>query len=109
MSAAAEILPPIEPDCPPPFGLRILLNDDGRAWIPHAFRAGMFTELPVCEGMAMGWAPVSEIGKVLLAFGGGNPFAPTDEQLAVALSARGLRALIRDLQAIERQWEADRA
>ncbi|EPR09897.1 hypothetical protein M527_07170 [Sphingobium indicum IP26] len=107
MSPALEILPPLADEPVPPFALPVLLDDDGRAWLPHGFRADMFTLTQVCEGIAIGWAPVPELGKVLLHFIGGNPFAPTDEALAAALSKRGLRRMIADLQSIERQWEGD--
>lgn len=105
MIPSIDLLPPIEAEPIEPFSIPILLDDDGRAWIPDGFRAGMFQLLPVCESAALGWAPVPEFNKALIAIWGGNRFAPTDEAIAIAMSRRGLRGLIDGLISIERQME----
>ncbi|MEA3543206.1 MAG: hypothetical protein U9R77_13960 [Pseudomonadota bacterium] len=105
MIPSIDLLPPIKADPIEPFPIPILLDDDGRAWIPDGFRAGMFQLLPVCEGAALGWAPVPELNKALIAIWGGNPFAPTGEALAIAMSRRGLRGMIDGLISIEQQME----
>jgi len=106
MEPAVTIQPPLAARELPPLSTPVLLDETGSAWIPHAWRAGCFTYTPICEGIGAAWTPVPEIGKVLLAFAGGNPFAPTDEAIAIVLSRDGLRELIADLRSIDRQWEA---
>lgn len=105
MTSSVELLPPIESEPIEPFSIPILLDDRDCAWIPDGFRAGMFCQLPVCEGAALGWAPIPEMNKALVAIWGGNPFAPTSEALAIAISRRGLRGLIDGLKSIEAQME----
>ena len=90
-----------------PFAGPILIDDFGNGYFPHAFLAGAATALPICRGLAKGWAPAPEIGGVLLAMFAGNPDEPTDEALATLLSRDGLRALIADLQSIDQQLGAD--
>lgn len=90
---------PIEPMRSP-----IVLLDDGSAWVPSAFIAGAYENLPVCEGVALGWQPAFEVGKAVLVFQGGNPAAPTREVVTAELSRAGLRALIAGLQSIDAQW-----
>lgn len=101
-----HILPPIEEASCAPMASPILHLDDGTAWVPSAFVAGVYGNVPICAGLAMGWQPVREVGQIVLVFQGGNPAAPTDEIVAAALSRAGLRAMIRDLQSIDRQWDA---
>lgn len=105
MTPSVELLPPIKADPIEPFSIPILLDENGCAWIPDGFRAGYFQLLPVCEGAALGWAPIPELNKALVAIWGGNPFAPTREALAIAISRRGLRGLIDGLKSIEAQME----
>lgn len=101
---SVHTLPPLGRDMVEPFRSPIYLRDDGTAWVPDAFTAGAYRDQFICEGVAMGWVPIQELGKAILVFAGGNPLAPTDEAVAVALSPRGLRELIADLQSIEQQW-----
>lgn len=105
MAASIDLLPPIAAEPIEPFSIPILLDEAGCAWIPDGFRAGMFQLLPVGEGAALGWAPIPELNKALVAIQGGNPFAPTGEAIAIAISRRGLRGLIDGLQSIEAQME----
>lgn len=105
MTPSIELLPPIPDDPIEPFSMPVLLDDRGCAWIPHGFRPGFCTLTHICEGAALGWAPIPEMNKALIAISGGNPFAPTDEAIALAMSRRGLRGLIQGLQSIERQME----
>ncbi|WP_051768205.1 hypothetical protein [Sphingobium sp. DC-2] len=86
-----------------PFPAPILVNDRGEGFFPHAFCAGEVMLMPVCRGLAMGWAAAPEVGGALLSIFAGNPDAPTDESVATLLSRDGLRALIADLQSIDRQ------
>lgn len=88
-----------------PFPGPVIINDWGEVFVPHAFFPRSVTSLPLCRGAALGWAPFPEVGGVLLAVFGGNPDAPSDESMAVALSRDGLRALIADLQSIDEQLE----
>ncbi|PZU13787.1 MAG: hypothetical protein DI606_04255 [Sphingobium sp.] len=105
MTPSVELLPPIEDAPVEPFPFPILLDEAGFAWIPDGFRPGLFQHLPLCEGAALGWAPIPEFNKALIAIWGGNPFAPTGEALALLMSRRGLRGLIAGLQSIEAQME----
>lgn len=105
MTPSIDLLPPIEGDPIAPFPMPILLDDAGSAWIPHGFRSGFFTLMQVCEGAGLGWAPIPEMNKALIAISGGNPFAPTEEAIALAMSRRGLRGLVQGLQSIELQME----
>lgn len=106
MGAASEILPPIDSAPLEPFAIPILLDEEGYAWIPHGFRAGLFMWMHVGEGAAIGWAPIPELDKALVTIWGGNPFAPTDEAIAFVISRRGLRGIIDMLTSIERQMDA---
>ena len=90
-----------------PFAAPILVNDRGEGFFPHAFCQGEVMLLPICRGLAMGWAPAPEANGVLLSIFAGNPDTPTDESVATVLSHDGLRALIADLQSIEQQLSAD--
>lgn len=105
MTPSVELLPPIAADPIAPFAIPILLDDRDCAWIPDGFQAGIFHLMRVCEGAALGWAPVPELNKALVTIWGGNPFAPTGEAIALAMSRRGLRGLIAGLQSIEQQME----
>lgn len=105
MTPSVELLPPIKADPIEPFAIPILLDDRGCAWIPDAFNAALYQLLPVCEGATLGWAPIPELNKALIAIQGGNPFAPTGDVLAIAISRRGLRGLIDALRSIEAQME----
>lgn len=89
----------------PPMDTPILLSDRGTVFVPHSFYAGVSTELPLSRGTALAWAPFPEVDGTLLVFAGGNPAEPTDESIAVTVSRVGLRALIRDLQSIDRQLD----
>ncbi|HKY80850.1 MAG TPA: hypothetical protein VJM09_05190 [Sphingobium sp.] len=102
---APEVAAPAGPIAPFPDPL--LLNDWGEVLVPHAFFPWSHTSLPLSRGLAMGWAPFAAVDGALIAFFGGNPDAPTDESIAVSLSRDGLRALIRDLQAIDQQLEGE--
>ncbi|MEO7467384.1 MAG: hypothetical protein ABIV36_10245 [Sphingobium limneticum] len=102
-----HILPPLGEEPLAPMASPIMHLDDGTAWVPNAFVAGAYGNVPICVGGAMGWQPVQEVEQIVLVFQGGNPTAPTGEIVAAALSRRGLRALVRDLQSIDRQWGAD--
>lgn len=88
-----------------PFSVPVLLDEDESAWVPDAFAAGMFRYLPVCEGAALGWAPIPELLRALVVLQGGNPAAPTDEQIAFTISPAGLRGLANDLRSIADQME----
>ncbi|WP_236576306.1 hypothetical protein [Sphingobium sp. S8] len=90
-----------------PFAGPILIDDFGNGYFPHAFMPGTATALPICRGLAKGWAPAPEVGGVLLAIFAGNPDEPTDEAVATLLSRDGLRALIADLQSIDQQLGKD--
>ena len=100
-----HILPPLDDEAFAPMASPILHLDDGTAWVPNAFVAGAYGNLPLCAGVAMGWQPVPEVDRIILVFQGGNAAAPTGESVAAALSRPGLRAMIRDLQSIDRQWD----
>ncbi|EQB15737.1 hypothetical protein RLDS_10705 [Sphingobium lactosutens DS20] len=89
----------------PPMSQPALLTDKGTVFAPHLFYPGITVELPVSRGTGLAWAPIPEISNVLLLLAGGNPAEPTDESIAVTLSHAGVKALIRDLQLIERQME----
>lgn len=88
-----------------PLPAPVLLSDRGTVFAPHAFYAGVSAELPLSRGMALHWTPFPEIDGALLFFAGGNPAEPTDESIAVTVGRDGLRALIRDLQSIDRQLD----
>lgn len=105
MIPSVDLLPPVQADPVAPFDVPILLDDQGCAWIPHGFRPGFFTLTQICEGASLGWAPIPEMNKALIAISGGNPFAPTEEAIALAMSRRGLRGLIEGLRSIEQQME----
>lgn len=98
--AAAPAADPVAP-----FSVPVLLDEDGSAWVPDAFAAGMFRYLPVCEGAALGWAPIPELRCALVLLQGGNPAAPTAEQIAFTISPAGLRGLADDLRSIADQME----
>jgi hypothetical protein len=97
-----EVLGLAPADCPP-FPHPLMLAGDRAAWFPNAFAPGHYTMLPICDGLAMGWAPAAELGGVVLCLHGGNAAAPTGEVIATLLSRRGLKRLIGDLQSIDRQ------
>ncbi|MFD1103687.1 hypothetical protein [Sphingobium olei] len=105
MVASIDLLPPIAAEPIEPFSIPILLDDNGCAWIPDGFQAGCFRLLPVGEGASLGWAPIPEMNKALISIWGGNPFAPTGEAIAIAISRRGLRGIIAGLQSIDAQME----
>jgi hypothetical protein len=99
----AEILPPEAHDALPPISAPVLLGSDGRGWIPHAHRPGMYVEREVAIGIGLAWTPVAEAGRVLLCLAGGNPRNPSDEALTVLVSRQGLREMIADLRSIDDQ------
>lgn len=101
---AVEILPPIGAEPLAPMRDPVLVSDRGDAWMPHPFYRGMRTLLPLCEGIALAWAPCAPASGILLSLWGGNPDNPSDEAIACTISRNGLRALIRDLQSIDQQW-----
>lgn len=90
-----------------PFPDPILINDHGEGFFPQAFWPGTVAVLPICRGLATGWAAAPEVEGVLLALYAGNPDEPTDESMATLLSRDGLRALIAGLQSIDEQLGAN--
>jgi hypothetical protein len=108
MAALPDRAPGLARSPLPPMTSPVLVDDDGRAWVPAAFRAGHYALLPVCEGLALGWTPSAELGRVMLVLVGGNMAEPGDESVVTLLTRTGLRNLIADLQSIDDQLE-DRA
>lgn len=83
----------------------VLLDGAGYAWIPDAHRSGAYQHREVCNGIAIAWAPVPEIERVLLCLAGGHPLDPSDEALTVLITRTGLREIIADLQSIDAQLD----
>lgn len=90
----------------PPAHDPLLVDESGKAWVPHAFRVGFAAHRSIARGLGVAWWPVQEIDGVVLAIAAGNPAEPTDEAVAATLTRAGLRMLIADLQSIEDQLGA---
>jgi len=105
MAAAANIVELIPAAPLEPLSSPVMHLDDGTAWVPSAFSAGAYENLPVCAGIGVGWTPVPDTDKILIIFAGGNPAAPTREMVVAAISRAGLRRLVRDLRSIDAQLE----
>ncbi len=89
----------------PPMARPVLVNDLGEAWVPHPFYPGMTTNVPLCEGLAVAWAPCTPLRQVILSIWGGNRENPSDESVTTTLSRAGLTRLIADLQSIADQLD----
>lgn len=87
---------------PPPMST-VVVDEQGYAWLPHPGGNGDLIRSFVHAGVRIGWAPVPELGGMLLSqWGGPGPDADFEEDgLTTFLTRDGLRAIIGDLQAIE--------
>ena len=86
---------------PAPFPDPIVVDGSGNAMLPYPFEAGALANVRICAGVSLGWAPVPELGAVLLSLWGGTPETGRSfHNVTTTLTLPGLEALIVDLQAI---------
>lgn len=90
----------------PPMARPVLVTDLGEAWVAHPFYRGVTTNVPLCEGLAVAWAPCTPLRQIILSIWGGHSENPSDESVTTTLTRPGLKRLIADLQSIADQLDA---
>lgn len=87
---------------PPPIAAPVLLDSHGRVLLPVPALDDRFHWATVDAGLTLQWAPCPEQDGMLIVLWGGEPGRPpVVDPIAAFLTAKGLRALITDLQAID--------
>ena len=91
----------------PPIAAPLVVDDHGIVWLPAPDGSGSLIGSYVHAGLRMGWAPVPDLGGLLLVQWGGSASEPGFEEEGVTtfFSRDGLRRLIADLQSIDDQLE----
>lgn len=89
----------------PPMRAPLIVTERGEAWVPHPFYPDLTINVPLCEGLAVAWAPCTPVHGIILSIWGGNPENPSDESVTATLTRPGLKRLIADLQSIADQMD----